>query len=212
MMTRSHANSTTYWKTIISKIRTCATISIGIVLVFMILDGCQELSPAKLALQIKMKSSVDSIAQLYFDTGKGLNENESLTFKVSKSQIFRTLKFALPEASIDYLRFDPMKKEGIFELKSIRIVDEKSRTIQKINLDRVKPLHQIERYQVENNIAVGITTKNANDPMLYFDIRYPIEAGKIDYFAYFNKQTFKKLTVVFMLSFVCMLFAFFEDK
>jgi hypothetical protein len=60
-------------------------------------------------------------------------------------------------------------------------------------------------------LAVGITNKGAGDPILNFDIDYPLISKTNNYLSYFNKQTFKKLTLVFILTFTGLLFAFFSE-
>ena len=61
------------------------------------------------------------------------------------------------------------------------------------------------------NLAVGITEKGANDPILYFEIDYPVISRNSNSLFYVYKLTFNKLTLVFILTFTCLLFAFFRE-
>ena len=61
------------------------------------------------------------------------------------------------------------------------------------------------------NLAVGVTDKGGSDPILNIEIDYPLIGKKINYLSYFNRQSFKKLTLVFILTLTCLLFAAFSE-
>ena len=202
-----------YFKFRSTSIKICHSTIIAIVIAFfaMFIDACQEIRPPNLSVLILMKSSVNSIAQLYYDTGKGLNEQESIAVNVSNGNSFQILQFNLPTDTIYYLRFDPIRGEGAFEIKNVKIGDSALQTIQKIDLHSIEQLQQIEQFEIKNEIACGFTTRNGNDPMLYFNLDYPIRSSRFDYIAEYFKTVPKKVVVIFILSFVAMLFAIFND-
>ncbi len=89
-----------------------------------------------------MVSSMQSTAQLYFDTGKGFNERESVTANVSTGTRFQTLSFALPAAKIWQLRFDPLATAGTVSIRNVRI-RYRDRMFLKVEAADILPLWQI---------------------------------------------------------------------
>lgn len=84
-------------------------------------------------LKIKYKSSVQSVTQLFYDTGKGYNEKESVKYPVSGSNSFEEMIFRLPTKKIFGLRLDPLINEGEFHIKSAHVCGrEKLKTNYKI--------------------------------------------------------------------------------
>ena len=67
-------------------------------------------------LTLSCKSSADTMAELFYDTGYGYNQSESHQCRVFKSEILQDLIFPLPKEKIYNLRFDPLKKEGEFQI------------------------------------------------------------------------------------------------
>ena len=187
-------------------------VAIFIALVFVIVDAFQECRVTQLFLNINMKSSVDSVAQLYYDLGNGLNEKDSKRCRVYRSEGFQVLKFPLPNQPVQYIRFDPINTEGSSFLKEIQLVDEFNRLIRTIDLQTIKPLHQISSIGIEDDILVVKTQVNANDPMLYLDLPSPMFHTMKYNFAAFFDHAHKKFIIVFTLSFAAMLFAFFDRK
>lgn len=74
-------------------------------------------------LEVQMASSKPDVAQLFFDTGKGYNEQDSSTAALSASDQPRTYRFGLPAQKILSLRFDVLSHEGRARIVSAAIVD-----------------------------------------------------------------------------------------
>jgi 4-amino-4-deoxy-L-arabinose transferase-like glycosyltransferase len=74
-------------------------------------------------LEVQMASSKPDVAQLFFDTGKGYNEQDSSTVALSASDQPRTYRFGLPAQKILSLRFDVLSHEGRARIVSAAIVD-----------------------------------------------------------------------------------------
>ena len=207
-------------RTTIARLRNSVLIAFIIALVFVIVDAFQEWKVPQLYLRVSMKSSVDSIAQVFYDIGNGLNEKDSINCSVNKNRGFQVLRFPLPRKPIKYIRFDPLIVEGNFSLREIQLVDELDRLIQTIDLEAVKPLHQISSIGIENDLLVATTTSKANDPMLCLDLAYPLSlnlayplAHRVrDYIVENFAHAHKKFLIVFVLSWAAMLFAFFDQK
>jgi hypothetical protein len=179
-----------------------------------ILDYFQELIPHSYFLRIVMKSSVESTAQVYYDIGNNLNEEDSVTHKVYESDDFRKFDFKLPLATIYFLRFDPLKTEGKFEIKSAQIINDQNKILKNINLNSITPLNQILMFKLrkEKNTLICLTTKNANDPILNLNVSYEIPWLSRLYYNYKfdEKHTLKLFLIVFILSFSAMIFACFD--
>jgi hypothetical protein len=70
-----------------------------------------------------MASSKPDVAQLFFNTGKGYNEQESSVTALSASDRLQTYRFGLPAQRIFSLRFDVLSHEGRARIVSAAIVD-----------------------------------------------------------------------------------------
>lgn len=205
--------------TILAKLRNSVIIAFVIALAFVIFDVLQEWKVPKIYLKLSMKSSVDAIAQVFFDIGNGLNEKDSIICVVKKKRGFQVLRFALPNKSIKYIRFDPLNSEGRVAVQEIKLVNEFDQTIQSVDLKTFRPIHQIRYIKVENNRLIAETEKNANDPMLSLDINYPLSLNNIYPLVKRIKYNIrsiiinapKKFFIVFMLSLAAMLFAYLDE-
>jgi len=193
-------------------------IAFVIAFIFVIVDAFQEWNAPQLYLKISMKSSVDAIAQVFYDIGNGLNEKDSIICTVYKATGFQVLRFPLPKKSVRYIRFDPLNKEGSIIVKEVEFVDEFGHTIQSFDLKILGSLHQIKCIAIENNRLIAETDKNANDPMLFLNIDYPLSLNTLysfsDILNYNMKKIMdkapKKLFITFFLSWIAILFAISE--
>lgn len=92
--------------------------------------ACEILVPQdRFWLEVQMASSKPDVAQLFFDTGKGYNEQESSTEALSVSDQPRMYRFVLPAQKIFSLRFDVLSHEGRARIVSAAIVDSGGRVL-----------------------------------------------------------------------------------
>ena len=207
-------------RTSIAKLRNSILIAFVIALVFLFVDAFQEWKAPQLSLHVTMKSSVDSIAQVFYDISNGLNEKDSVNCTVSKNRGLQVLRFPLSRKPIQYIRFDPLNAEGSFAVQEIHLVDESDRLIKTIDFQAVKPLHQISSIGIENGLLIATTSSKANDPMLYLDLSYPLSLDGVyplthrvrEHIVKIITHSHKKFLIVFVLSWAAMLFAFFDQK
>jgi len=149
-------------------------------------------------LYISMKSSVSATAKIYYDRGDGLNEADSLYKSIKNGDSI--LKFQLPAFPIHYIRFDPLDKTGYFSISEIKIIDNKSNTIQKIDLSAIEALNQIAQMKVENKLLKVETVKDANDPTLFLPFSYPLVIDKtVDFSSIISK--FIPITIILSIIF-----------
>jgi hypothetical protein len=136
-----------------------------IVTAFLTLQRWQN-AQETLFVSIYMKSSVSTFAQIFYDTGNGWNENESVKLPIKKGDDFVILRFPLPNGKIHALRFDPINKEGYFSIKEIKIVDNDNKTMNDVELSKLHPLQHITHVKIENLIFQARTGENQKDPIL----------------------------------------------
>ena len=189
----------------------CVLAALCIASVFTMIDIFQEWKVPEVYLEIAIEASVDSIAQLYYDVGYGLNEKDSSTHMLRK-KILETFRFPLPRGQIRYLRFDPLDGEGSFSLRHIHLFDELDGVIRTIDLKSVKPLDQIGEMKSGNGALTIETTAKADDPKLYLDLEYPLEYRPTRYIAANQKVILRHFLLVFVLSFTAMLFTIINRK
>lgn len=129
-----------------------------------------QMTTDELYLSILIRSSVSAISQIFYDTGKGIDETDSVRLVIEKGTDFQNLRFPLPKKSIRYIRFDPSDRTGHFSLKDIKIVNKVNQVIYRVNLEAIHPLRQIKQMSIRDDILSIETIPNANDPILFIDI------------------------------------------
>lgn len=125
-------------------------------------------------LSVSMQSSVLGHIQIFYDIGNGLNENDSVALPIAKTGDWVEYLFPLPNEPIQYIRIDPLNREGHFALKEIKIVGEKSQSLDSIMVEKVKPLQMVCNVATKNNIFTADTMADADDPVLFLDLEYPL--------------------------------------
>ena len=121
-----------------------------------------------LKLELDLLSSKPSTAQLFWDTGAGVNEAESVRQDFEPHQGLQTLRFTLPAKTIKGLRFDPRDGEGRLEVRGIRVVDEGQRTRAVLPLNALQSVRQIAKLEAgAENLIIEIPA-GGNDPITEF--------------------------------------------
>ncbi len=70
---------------------------------------------------VEFECKQSGLAQVYYDTGAGFNERESVNIEYSKSKSKITLEFELPSMGISAVRFDPIKDSVNFKIYSMSL-------------------------------------------------------------------------------------------
>jgi hypothetical protein len=124
-----------------------------------------------LFLQVAMSSSVDSIAQVFYDLGRGLNENQSQQMHTTRREDLRQYRFKLPNKKIYDLRFDPMVTGGKVRIGEIRVTDAYGNLLREIPLRQLKPLDQIRTINYKDDGVEIVVPEGANDPKIAIPLK-----------------------------------------
>ncbi len=72
---------------------------------------------------VDMRSDTNTVAQLFYDVGRGMTESDSVRLPVTASTDYTTLRFPLPTDTIRALRFDPINGAGTFSVRRASVED-----------------------------------------------------------------------------------------
>jgi hypothetical protein len=123
---------------------------------------------------MSMSASVNGIAALYIDTGAGFSELESTAIAVKGDSQNYTYNFSLPLKTIYDIRFDPLQTGGIVLINSINVVDGFGRSLLSINLDALRPAHQIASFDLKDNTLKIVMEDSSNDPQIIISLSSPL--------------------------------------
>lgn len=126
-------------------------------------------------LQLLIKSSVTTNAQVFYDTGNGLSEDESRIQPLQEGGTFRSVRYSLPDRPIHLLRFDPIASGGgKVILRKAELVNSEGTVEQTLPLETLQPANDIASMQLTDEGLVIETLPSAKDPQTIFVLRYPI--------------------------------------
>lgn len=115
-------------------------------------------------LTIEMKTSVAGYGQVYFDTGLSYQEDESYRFEIRPTSVFEEYSIPLPESNVKSVRFDPLDRRGIFEIKSLAIKTRDEKVIWEGDklAQQIVPLQQIDVIKKKSVFAGSSTGEDPN--------------------------------------------------
>ncbi len=117
------------------------------------------------------------VAQLFYDRGAGLREEDSDKESLVPSSALVEIAFSVPRVPLREVRFDPLMGAGKFVLGRPRLESASGRFVAKFPLTAIMPRHQIARLERLGGQVVGETEPQANDPMLTFELGGPLRVG-----------------------------------
>lgn len=126
-------------------------------------------------LLVSVQSSISGIAQLFYDIGNGIHEEDSVIVEVVGGETFVTIQFPLPQRPIHVLRLDPLDRVGLVAVKDINIVDLHGKIWKTFKPKAFQPLSQIK--WIENKEGVLWIETAGNDPQLLLSVSYPLPLG-----------------------------------
>ncbi|MBA4423905.1 MAG: hypothetical protein C0390_12545, partial [Syntrophus sp. (in: bacteria)] len=131
-------------------------------------------------LKISMQTQDPGTAVLYYDAGKGLNEESKSSPFVSGDGLFHELSFRIPFlTTISGLRFDPPSlKTGQGIITRVELVDHDNRVLHRFSLDRLKAIHQIKDFVQEKGEVRFSIEAGANDPQINIRVEEPLRLDR----------------------------------
>lgn len=146
-------------------------VAVGTLMPF-ILSGTRSAEP--FALEVEVSSDTFANVQVYFDVGRGLNENDSVRIAVVAAEAFTRLRLPLPGGSYQSLRFDPLDRPGQIRIRDLRIVGDGGRLVREFTPEQLMPTHQIASFDVRDD-TIDITVEPpANDPNIAIELGRPL--------------------------------------
>ena len=121
-----------------------------------------------LHLEFDLVTSSPSTAQLFWDTGHGYSETDSIRQAYELHQGLQVLRFALADRPLRALRFDPRDGEGRLNIQGIRVVDAGQSTRAVLPLDSLQPAHDIAEIKTADGQLIVRTSPGASDPQFEF--------------------------------------------
>jgi 2-polyprenyl-3-methyl-5-hydroxy-6-metoxy-1,4-benzoquinol methylase len=152
-------------------------------------------------LRLHYESSIDSTAQVFFDTGNGFNQGESCTQPVYSSNSSREIHFPIPLKKIDLLRLDPVTREGEFHIQDAAVVrhgkkDGNYEVLRNINLRSFQPTNDLALYLSAEGLLLK-TVDNAHDPISEIVLDQPLDhSSMVDFI---DSEFLSQALLVFIL-------------
>lgn len=110
-------------------------------------------------------------ARVFFDTGSGFNDLESVTRPVAPDSAYHRLFFPIPAKPVHAVRFDPIGVTGVVRIRSLSIQKPDSHD-QLIQLEALKtsPLNEIAAIKADGLVAEITVVDQAGDPQLLLPV------------------------------------------
>ena len=124
--------------------------------------------PPGLSLEFDLVCSGPASSQLFWDTGAGFNEAQSLRQTYEPHLGLQILRFPLTAKPIRALRFDPSETEGKLLIRGIRIIDAGQNTRAVLPFDSLQAMREIASLKAGPTELVVETTPGSKDPILQF--------------------------------------------
>ncbi len=135
--------------------------------------------PGGRALEIELAAKGGSYAQIFWSGDFAMSPSESSMAMLHQGNgAVDTLRFPLPHRALELLRLDPLDGPGEVLIRSMRVVDDRRRTVRVVNPLVMVPLHQIAFVKPEPDGVRIVTKPDANDPMLILKSSWLVEAPR----------------------------------
>ena len=128
-------------------------------------------------LRLQMKVDRASVAQLFYDTGRGFNQFESEIYSIPASGNFEPVTFRVGARELHGLRFDPCMGECVATVGKVELIG-KTKGIS-ISPQQFRAANEIESLNGSAAELTVTTAPHALDPQLLLDLPFPItDTGK----------------------------------
>jgi hypothetical protein len=132
--------------------------------------------PPSFSLRMAIKTTEPQTAQLFYNTGAGFSQENSVTSNLPGDGRFHDCFFLIPAQFIQGFRFDPAVSKGSRVIKSADIVMEITRhvhiTVKHIDLQNLVSAHQIKEFTFKSGELTVLTEENADDPQIVIPVSF----------------------------------------
>jgi hypothetical protein len=125
--------------------------------------------------EAELTSTAPGMAQLFFDVGRGSNEDDSSHAAIVAGTQPQLQRFPLEMGTCHSLRFDPLDRECVMTIAHARIVDRSGRVVRTFTSADFTAVQQIAALTAENGVLKVATTPGAFDPILTLKVATPIK-------------------------------------
>ena len=144
--------------------------------------GCPGVHPASdetvgkehsYKLAILMTSEVPGTLQVYYDTGAGLREADSVAVPLETER--REYELPLPQGGYRLLRIDPGNQGGRYTIERAAIRSPDGSIYRAIPLGELRPVHQLSLVERTSERLVVDSPPGSNDPQLLYAPSLPFQ-------------------------------------
>ena len=127
-------------------------------------------------LRMAVKTAEPQTAQLFYNTGSGFSQENSVTSNLPGDGRFHDHFFPIPAQSIQGFRFDPAVSKDALVIKRADIVMEITRNVhiavKHIDLQNLMSVNQIKELAFKSGELTVLTEENANDPQIVIPVSF----------------------------------------
>jgi hypothetical protein len=155
---------------------TLATLVLTVISLFLVLF-LKSREPRDVFLHVKLSSTEAGVSQVFFDTGSGYSEAESVRVSFAGGSSLRTLRFALPDRSIKSIRFDPTSTAAGVDIVEASICARNGLVLQKLALEQFAAIAPTAEAVMDNDgLKVRVPEGSVVvDPQMAVKLDYPFE-------------------------------------
>ena len=119
-------------------------------------------------LVLTMASTVPGFLQVFFDTGQGFSEGQSVYAPTYASQEPRAYRIPLPHGQYRHLRIDPGTSPGRYDIRGAVVLASNGSTRAAIPVAEIVPLHQLTTVErTPTRLVVDVIAGGADPQLLY---------------------------------------------
>jgi hypothetical protein len=152
-------------------------------------------------VMITIEASKPVEAQLFYDTGGGLNELESIRKVIYQPNTPVTLHFDLSVRNLYALRFDPSRSPVTMKILSI-VIQYQGEQPFTVPLDSLVPAKDILSNEYDGKVLRFVTTETAEDPIFFLNKIGPAPVSLLRTVRYILAGAFISLAFVLFILWV----------
>lgn len=115
---------------------------------------------------VEMQADRAGLAQLYWNTGKGYAETDSVTVQVRGDDRRQRLVFPVPDDPILAARFDPLRSEGSIRVWRVELQTASGSVLLVVPLESIRAGTQVDTIEMREGSLRAVFPEGANDPTL----------------------------------------------